>query len=143
MTEPGADTPRPSRIAAEVDNDGQSGAGAHLIVTTFVPTSARWAIGTDRRPIWLRVNDTPTRLERDRSLHLTLTPGTYDLAAAPSAGVTLTPTDRQWARHGATLHTHIGEGHTAIVVVIATSLGLKIGSLARCHCPPHHDRAES
>lgn len=135
MTSPGADTPAATSIAAEGDNDDRTEAGAHLIVTTFVPTSARWAIGTDRRPIWLRVNGAPIRLERDSSLNMTLTPGTYDLAAAPSAGVTLTPTDRQWTRRGATLHTHIGEGQTAIVVVIATSLGLKIGSLARCRRP--------
>ena len=135
MISPGTGTPWPTHISAPGDNDDQTGAVAHLIVTTFVPTSARWAIGTDRRPIWLRVNGAPIRLERDRNLRLTLTPGAYDLAAAPSSAVTLTPTDRQWARHGATLHTRIDEGHTAIVVVIATSLGLKIGSLARCHRP--------
>lgn len=135
MISPGAGTPWPTHIAAPGDNGDQTGAGAHLIVTTFVPASARWAIGTDRRPIWLRVNGTPIRLERDRNLRLTLTPGTYNLAAAPSSAVTLTPTDRQWARHGATLHTRIDVGQTAIVVVIATSLGLKIGSLARCHRP--------
>ena len=106
-----------------------------LIVKTFIPTTAQWIIGTDRRPIWLRVNGRPIRLDRDNDLRLELAPGRHELVAAPSSGVTLIPTSRQWDRLSERLETHIGEGQTVIVVVIATQLGLKIGSLVRCRRP--------
>ena len=106
-----------------------------LIVKTFIPTTAQWIIGTDRRPIWLRVNGRPIRLDRDNDLRLELAPGRHELVAAPSSGVTLTPTPRQWDSRSERLETHIGEGKTVIVVVVATQLGLKIGSLVRC-CRP-------
>ncbi|KXO94463.1 hypothetical protein AXK56_17595 [Tsukamurella pulmonis] len=115
------------------DTDGD--APAVLIVKTFVPTTARWLIGTARRPIWLRIDDRPIRLDRDVDLRIELPAGTHTLTAAPSSGVTETPTPRQWARSSESLETHLGAGQTAVVVVISTHLGLKIGSLVRCRRP--------
>ncbi|CAM3847174.1 hypothetical protein ACXYTP_20250 [Tsukamurella ocularis] len=112
-----------------------AGSPAILIVKTFVPTTARWLLGTARRPIWLHVGDRPIRLDVDQDLRLELAAGPRTLAAAPSSGLTETPTPRQWSRSSASLQTHLRGGRTAVVVVISTPLGLKIGSLVRCRRP--------